>query len=287
MIGSLIGGSLADKFGRKKAMTINAVYAIVCLLITSSCRLVDSVWLLIIGRVLIGVNAGVNCSVAPVYIIEIAPLEKRGAFGTMFQLGVTGGSVLSQIIGLPWFMGNWDLWPVLLLLGAFMPLLQLVLIPFCPESPLWLARNGKKMEAVKAEKQLYGYSKLNLNEPKEQKVSLLTNIKQIFNNPPVYRAVVVSVMLMVIQQFCGINAIVFYSTEIFENAGIPSEYSGLCSVGLGVFKWAFLWVALALIDKAGRRPLMIWGSIGMGLMCIAATVLIGMDGEESVTMAQL
>ena len=92
---------------------------------------------------------------------------------------------------------------------------------------------------------------------------------------------------MVIQQFCGINAIVFYSTEIFENAGIPSEYSGLCSVGLGVFKWAFLWVALALIEKAGRRPLMIWGSIGMGLMCIAATILIGMDGEESVTMAQL
>merc|ERR1712046_327133 len=150
---------MGDKFGRKKAMAMNAIYAIICLLLTSSCRIADSVELLIIGRVLIGVNAGINCSIAPVYIVEIAPLEKRGAFGTMFQLGVTGGSVLSQIIGLPWLMGTWDLWPGLLLLGAFMPLLQLVLIPFCPESPLWLARNDKKIEAVKAEKRLYGYSK--------------------------------------------------------------------------------------------------------------------------------
>ena len=71
-----------------------------------------------------------------------------------------------------------------------------------------------------------GYSNLDLDaaDKVETRVSLVTNIKQIFGLPPVYRAVVVSAMLMFIQQFCGINAIVFYSTEIFENAGIPSDY---------------------------------------------------------------
>ena len=294
MFGSFIGGTLADKIGRKRAMMVNAVYGIIAVALCASCRLVDSAYVLMVGRILVGVNAGINCTIAPVYNVEIAPLNKRGRFGTFFQLGVTGGSVLSNIIGLPWLLGTNDFWPYLVLLGCFPSILQLIMSCFVPESPLWLENNGKFGEADLARLGLYGsdYKEdeniviYNQDEDHDdttpKKLGVFTAVKRIFTEAALRNAIIVSSMLMVIQQFCGINAIVFYSTSIFEEAGIPSEWSGLTSVGLGIFKWSFLWVALWLVEKLGRRPLMLVGCIGMFLMCIVTTILLSfLDTEDA------
>ena len=295
MFGSFMGAPLADYLGRKWGLFTNAIFGIISVIICACCRKSDNVYLFLAGRILVGINAGINCSIAPVYNIEIAPLNQRGRFGTLFQLGVTGGSVLSNIFGLKWLLGTNDLWPYLILLGMFPSVLQIVLVVLVPESPLYLDNLKKYDDADKNRIKLYGanykddpnivinqHMKLNdeVNEDDDDEIrppkrlGVIDSLKAIFTENGLRNAIVCSSILMIIQQFCGINAIVFYSTSIFEEAGIDSEWSGLTTVGLGIFKWSFLWVALWLIEKSGRRFLMLAGCAMMCIMCVATTVLL-------------
>ena len=156
MIGSLIGAPLANYYGRKKAMIINAFFAVVLGLVCASCRKINSIYIFLICRILMGINAGINSSIAPVYLIEIAPLELRGQFGTTWQLGVTGGSVIAQIFGLNYLLGTNDLWPILLLLSIVPASIQIILSFWTLESPVYLATQGDINAAIEAQVQLYG-----------------------------------------------------------------------------------------------------------------------------------
>ena len=142
MIGSLLGGPMSDKLGRRMAMIVNAVLAGGSCLLLGACRLINNYPVFVIGRVLIGVSCGISSTVAPTYLSEIAPESKKGVFGTSFQLGVTIGIVVAQIFGLEWILGTNDNWPWALALGAAPAVLQILLGFISPESPSWLAGQG-------------------------------------------------------------------------------------------------------------------------------------------------
>jgi len=208
------------------------------------------------GRVLIGISCGVSSTVAPTYLSEIAPPNKKGLFGTSFQLGVTVGIVVSQVFGLEWIFGTNENWPVCLALGAAPAVLQILLCFLSPESPSWLAGRGDMgtQEAEKALLQLQGDNAvLEVSTEKREEAGLIQNIKEIFGSPGPKNALITVCIYMIIQQLSGINAIFFYSTSIFISAGIPVEWSGLCSVGLSTVNVLGVLAAVALIDKKRKN----------------------------------
>ena len=150
MIGGLSGGTIADWCGRKCGLLLNNAIAILGATLMSSSRLFKSVECLIIGRFFIGLNCGLNTHLVPMYLSEIAPMNLRGALGTVSQLGVTTGLLLAQVLGLPGILGTADGWPFLLGVAFVPAVLQLMLLPFCPESPRYLLiTKGRISEARK------------------------------------------------------------------------------------------------------------------------------------------
>merc|ERR1712156_160606 len=125
MCGGFIGGWIANKFGRKGGLLMNNLIGIVAAMAMVFSKHVTSYELLIIGRYLIGVNCGLNTSLVPMYISEIAPLN---------QLAVTVGLLTSQVLGVDYLLGTDEGWPYLLGIAVFPSILQMILLPICPES---------------------------------------------------------------------------------------------------------------------------------------------------------
>ena len=150
MIGGLSGGTIADWCGRKCGLLLNNAIAILGATLMSSSKLFKSVECLIIGRFFIGLNCGLNTHLVPMYLSEIAPMNLRGALGTVSQLGVTTGLLLAQVLGLNEILGTAEGWPFLLGVAFVPAVLQLMLLPLCPESPRYLLiTKGRVSEARK------------------------------------------------------------------------------------------------------------------------------------------
>lgn len=283
MIGSLLGGPMSDKLGRVKAMLINAILAGAACLLLGACRIINNYPVFVAGRVLIGISCGVSSTVAPTYLSEIAPPNKKGLFGTSFQLGVTIGIVVSQVFGLEWIFGTNENWPICFALGAAPAVLQILLTFISPESPAWLAGRGDIQEAEKSLLQLQGENAvLEVSTEKREETGLIQNIKEILGSPGPKNALITVCIYMIIQQLSGINAIFFYSTSIFISAGIPVELSGLCSVGLSTVNVLGVFAAVALIDKKGRIFLFFWSVAIMAVMCVITTILLGFSDNQVI-----
>ena len=123
-------------------MILNAILAGASCLLLGACRMINSYPVFVVGRVLIGISCGISSTVAPIYLAEIAPKNKKGLFGSSFNLGITIGIVVAQIFGLEWVFGTNDSWPINLALGAAPAVSQVLLGIFSPESPAWLAGQG-------------------------------------------------------------------------------------------------------------------------------------------------
>uniref|UniRef100_A0A672I8P4 Solute carrier family 2, facilitated glucose transporter member 5 n=1 Tax=Salarias fasciatus TaxID=181472 RepID=A0A672I8P4_SALFA len=221
--------------------------------------------------------SGLTCGLVPMYIGEIAPKAYRGALGTLHQLAIVAGILLSQVIGLDFVLGNEDRWPLLLGLSGAPAVLQCLLLPFCPESPRYLyIILGKEEEARKSLSRLKGpydatpdieeMRREKEEADKEPRVSILSLICS-----TVYRRqLFVALMMHLSQQLSGINAIFYYSTSIFERAGVSQPV--YATIGVGVINTIFTLVSVALVDRAGRRTLTLAGLGGMCICAIAMTV---------------
>lgn len=151
-VGGMIGGSMvgmiADRFGRKGGLMLNNILVLLTVLLEGFTKIAKSYEMLIIGRLLIGINSGLNAGLAPMYLSEISPINLRGAVGTVYQLVITISILIAQILGLEKVMGTEDQWPLLLCLTVVPALFQVITLPLCPETPKYLLINrGKDMEA--------------------------------------------------------------------------------------------------------------------------------------------
>ncbi|XP_065564356.1 solute carrier family 2, facilitated glucose transporter member 1-like [Artemia franciscana] len=284
-IGGMIGGSLtgffAEKFGRKGGLIVNNIFALIGAILEGLSYSAKSYEMLIAGRIFIGINCGLNAGLAPMYLSEISPVNLRGAVGTMYQLILTISILISQILGMENIMGTGELWPYLLAFTAVPVLYQVPALMFCPESPKYiLITKGREREAERALNWLRGTDKVEeeMNEMRAesaaQKLTTVISLREMWTNPCLKSPLIIAVMMQLAQQFSGINAVMFFSTSIFEDAGLNTLTSQYATLGMGVMNVLMTFVSLVLVEKAGRKTLQLVGLSGMFVVVILLTVFL-------------
>jgi len=272
--GAMCAGFLSDRFGRKRLL-------FGCALLYASSGLLSAIPStfdqFLAARFLSGLGIGASSMICPVYIAEIAPEKWRGRLGSLFQLGIVTGIFVTLFVnkliqglgdetwntttGWRWMLGM-EVVPALLFLG---------LLTAVPESPRWLAQSGRVDEARGileriggsdlAQRELAGI-RAALAAEQGRFSELLTGVYR--------KPLLIAVALMAFSQFCGINAIMYYSTKIFVAAGTSKNAAFSSSVWVGLINFIFTFVAIALVDKLGRRPLLL---IGTAIQAIALAVV--------------
>ncbi|XP_057470347.1 sugar transporter ERD6-like 6 [Actinidia eriantha] len=271
MVGAIASGQIAEYIGRKGSLMIAAIPNIIGWLAISFAR--DSSFLYM-GRLLEGFGVGIISYTVPVYIAEIAPQNMRGALGSVNQLSVTIGIMLAYLLGL--FL-NWRALAVLGILPC------LILIPglfFIPESPRWLAKMGMTEDFEVSLQVLRGFDtdiSIEVNEIKRSVASTRRRTTIRFADLKQRRywfPLMIGIGLLVLQQLSGVNGVLFYSSTIFEASGISS--SNVATFGLGAVQVIATGVATWLVDKTGRRLLLIVSSSGMfvSLLLVAIAFFI-------------
>jgi SP family facilitated glucose transporter-like MFS transporter 1 len=148
MIGGALVGTAADRFGRKGSLLLNNVFVVAAVFFEALAKPMASYELIILGRFLIGINSGLNAGLSPMYLAEISPMHLRGAVGTVYQLVITISILVAQVLGMNKLMGTAELWPWLFCLTIIPAIVQVITLPFCPESPKYLLLSkGRDMDA--------------------------------------------------------------------------------------------------------------------------------------------
>ncbi|XP_076044613.1 solute carrier family 2, facilitated glucose transporter member 1-like isoform X2 [Oratosquilla oratoria] len=273
-VGGMIGGSLtgyfSQRFGRKGGLLINNVFAIIAAILFGFCKLGDSWEMALIGRFVIGINNGLNAGLAPMYLSEIAPTSLRGAIGTVYQLVVTISILVAQILGLENVLGNDMGWPILLALTGIPALFQLATLPICPESPKFLLINKEERSAaqraliwLRNTKNVSEEMEEMSNEAEAGKLVPKISLREMFVNPTLRIPLVISMMMMLAQQLSGINAVIFFSNSIYESAGLSKSEALNATIAMGTMNVIMTVISLVLVEKAGRKTLMLIGLSGM------------------------
>ncbi|MCJ8208724.1 sugar porter family MFS transporter [Mucilaginibacter sp. RS28] len=275
VIGSLLGSRPSDAFGRK-----NTLYfvAIAYLLSSLGTALAHNWYIFLFFRFFGGLGVGASSVTAPIYISEVSPAEKRGRLVGLFQFNVVLGILISYLSNYLISQTGENSWRLMLGVQAVPAFIFLVLIRFIPESPRWLII--KRNDIAKATAILQVINPLNYkteleaiqrgaNEHKGTNERLFSGK---YNKPAT-----LAILFALFNQLSGINAIIYYAPRIFEMAGLGASSSLLSTVGVGVINFIFTLIGINIIDKAGRRMLMLVGSVGLiaSLFLVAFTFSSG------------
>ncbi|XP_050423471.1 glucose transporter type 1 isoform X2 [Adelges cooleyi] len=279
MLGGFSGGIIANRFGRKGGLLLNSFVGIGGACLMGLTKYFNSYEVLFVGRFIIGVNCGLNTSLVPMYISEIAPLNLRGGLGTVNQLAVTTGLLISQILGIEQILGTDDGWPVLLGLAICPAILQLILLPVCPESPRYLLITKQwEEEARKALRRLRATNQIEEDieemraEERAQQSEATISLMELLCSPTLRQPLIISVVMQLSQQLSGINAVFYYSTSLFITAGLAENVAKFVTIGIGVIMVNMTLVTMPLMDKTGRRTLHLYGLGGMFIFSIFITI---------------
>ncbi len=278
VIGSLLGSKPSDRFGRK-----NTLYfvAIAYLLSSLGTALADNWSIFLIFRFLGGLGVGASSVTAPIYISEVSPADRRGRLVGLFQFNVVLGILISYLSNYLISQGGDSSWRWMLGVQAVPAFIFLCLIYFVPESPRWLIlKKGDTTRALQilkiinplnCETELVAIQNSNIDNEGNKKLK-----ESLFSGK--YKTQVILVMLFAFfNQVSGINAIIYYAPRIFEMAGLGAHSSLLSTVGIGMINFIFTLVGINIIDKVGRRMLMLVGSVGLivSLFLVAFTFYSG------------
>ncbi|XP_071550386.1 solute carrier family 2, facilitated glucose transporter member 1 isoform X8 [Panulirus ornatus] len=279
MIGGFCGGSVGNKFGRKKGLLLNNLLGVGGACLMGFSQMSYSFEMLILGRLVIGINCGLNTSLVPMYISEIAPLNLRGGLGTVNQLAVTIGLLLSQILGIEQLLGNNSAWPILLGLAIVPAVMQMVLLPVCPESPRYLLISRQmEDEARRALRRLRASTHVeeDIEEMRAEEAASQTEAHmtmfQLVRSSTLRMPLTIGVVMQLSQQLSGINAVLYYSTSLFTAAGLEEWQSKYATLGVGSVMVIMTLVSIPLMDRAGRRTLHLYGLGGMFIFSIFITI---------------
>ncbi|KAL7840021.1 hypothetical protein SRHO_G00266790 [Serrasalmus rhombeus] len=281
LIGASVGGTLAIRFGRKGTLLFNNSFALLAALLMGMSYYASAFELLILGRFLSGVNAGVGICVQPLYLGEIAPRALRGAMAMGTSIFITGGILTGQVMGLTELLGKEDYWPLLLSTTCIPALLQLLILPWFPESPRYLLIDrGDDNACNLALKQLHGGENYHgEREDMERERASATGVKplkpwELFADKTLRWPLFTIITISIAQQLNGINAIYFYAEYVFAEAGVPFEKIPYATVGTGACECLTALTCGLLIDSLGRRVLIIGGYLLMSLWCICFTMTL-------------
>ncbi|XP_049900468.1 solute carrier family 2 member 15b [Epinephelus moara] len=288
MTGALLVGRLVTKYGRKGTLVRSTVLVFIggaLMGFSRGCRMPAMV---ILGRFITGVHSGICLSVVPMYLGEIAPKNLRGFLGLVPSIHICLGVFIAQVLGLHELLGKEEHWPLLLSLVVFPTTIQLMLLPWFPESPRYLLIEKGNVHATIAALKWYrpkGDIQAEVDEMQEEQRSLSSiqtiSVRGLLMDHCVRWQVITIVVVNIGMQLSGIDAIWFYTNDIFKNAGIPEPYIQYTTVGTGAIEVISGMLGCFTIERLGRRPLMIGGFLFMGLCCAGITVSVLFQAELS------
>ena len=283
--GAMFAGWLSDRFGRKRMLFLCAIlYGLSAVLFLPV--LTPTLYPFLVARFICGLGIGASSMICPVYIAELAPEKWRGRLGTLFQLGIVVGIFISLFVNKMIQGCGDDAWNTLygwrwmLGVGAVPAVFFLLLLFAVPESPRWLAQNNREAEAHQILSRAAGSveAEKHMTEIREAIGQEEGRFAELFG--AYFRPLALAVVLMLCTQFCGINAIIYYSTDIFKTAGADSAAAFTSTAWVGLINLLATLAAIAFVDKLGRRPLLLLGTavqtfaLGMiGWMFFSATTV--------------
>ncbi len=283
-ISTLCSGMLAFKLGRKKALLIAAASFFIGAMI---CCLAVSPTMLIIGRLVLGIGLGVASYATPLYLSEITPKNIRGAMISAYQLMIALGILLVFLTNTGFsYTGNWR---GMLLVVAMPSLVFLFGAIFLPKSPRWLIIHGREEEAKQVlmllrntEDEIEQEIK-EIKEIKEQLKVKQKGFKLFLENKNFRRSVTLGITLQIMQQFSGVNVMMYYAPRIFKELGFTSTSEQMWgTVIVGFVMTAATFIAVGFVDKWGRKPMLYAGFLTMGISMATVGTLLGQQTLSSV-----
>jgi sugar porter (SP) family MFS transporter len=270
--GALTAGRLADRIGRRITVLITALVFIVGVLLVAFSPTYP---VLLIARIIIGLAVGSASTIVPLYIGEVVPARVRGGLVSLNQLAVTAGILVSYLIdyGLS-DSGNWRLMFGLAVIPAAALFVGML---FQKESPHWLIRQGREDEARHVLRRVRDESDIDAEIREVREVSQREGSYRDLISPRVRPLLLVGVLLAVFQQITGINTVIYYAPTLLQGAGLGNNAALLANVVNGAVNVGMTIVAIWLLDKVGRRPLLLSGTAGMavGMIIVALSFLGG------------
>jgi MFS transporter, SP family, galactose:H+ symporter len=274
--GAAMAGGLSDRFGRRKVILVTGIIFVVGSIVAA---VAPDLTVLLLGRLIVGVGIGIASMLTPLYLAETAPAKNRGALVSLSQLAITIGILVSYFVG--YAFAEHGQWRWMLGVGAVPGVILALGMLVLPETPRWLAGHGYLEEAGAVLRRLRGHGDI-----EAELADLRTDLRREGKlpgwgemlNPIVRRPLIVGVGLAIFQQVTGINTVIYFAPTIFEAAGLSSASAAiLATAGVGVVNVVLTVVAIQLIDKAGRRALLLTGLAGMGvcLLLLALGFLVG------------
>lgn len=280
LVGAIIGaasrGPISDRWGRRRTGIVTAVVFTIGGL---GCALATTVPVLVGFRILLGVAVGAASVVVPVYLAEIAPTQHRGRISTLNALMITTGILVAYIINA--LLAPMHAWRWMVGLSVLPALAMALGLLALPESPRWLLRRGQRAEAVRVLESLrdehdvqaeLGEIEAVLAREDAQRARSWTQVLR----PPVLAVTITAVALAALSQLVGINTIIYYAPTTLTDVGFGSSSAIVATVGIGAVNVLMTLVAVWLIDRVGRRRLLVLGGTGMfiSLAVLSATSLL-------------
>ena len=261
VFGALFGGLPSDRLGRQKTLFWIAVFYLVSAV---GSALATDWYLFLAFRFLGGLGVGASSVAAPMYISEIAPPESRGKLVAMFQFNVVFGILIAYLSNYLLEGSSEYAWRWMLGVEAIPALVFLILILFVPESPRWLILKRNAISQARAILTQIDPERANEEVLAIQHSSLTTEIKPVpFFSKKYSTPVALAILFAVFNQMSGINAIIYYAPRIFAMAGLETGSALLSTAGVGLINFLATLVAMSVIDRMGRRKLMLIGSVGL------------------------
>lgn len=273
IVGCLVAGKIADKYGRKPGLMLAAL---IFALSSVGIALSSGLTLFVIMRFAAGIGVGMASMLCPMYIAEVSPAKVRGRNVAINQLTVVIGILVTNLVN--YFLADYgpDAWRWMFGLGTVPSVIFLIGVIWLPESPRWLLKDGQEDKARLV------LNKIGSREFADTTVHAIhkslagskpQSYKAVFEKS-VRPAVAVGITLAVFQQFCGINVVFNYTSTIFESVGANLDRQLFETVAIGIVNLVFTLLAMWQVDKLGRRPLMLIGSLGLSVVYIILAFML-------------
>lgn len=302
LLGAVLGvaasGELSDRFGRKRLLISSGL---LFSLSAFGCAFAPSFSYLVIARITGGVAVGVASNITPLYISEVAPAKIRGALVTCYQLAITVGILLAYLSNVWILQLSEALEPAssgyiiqyLFLEDSWRAMFGIELIPavifstgllFVPESPRWLFENDSEQQAEEILNRFLTPSALQ-KEVQSIKKAITKEVKTLYKDllrPGLRKALFIGIMLPLLSQFSGINAVIYYGPRILNSAGFDIDSAMTSQIYLGIANMLFTFIAIWYVDKKGRRPLYIYGTLGATISLFFTGLCFYFDAVGSI-----
>ena len=303
IVGALLAGPLSDTFGRKKILILSAVLFLISAIGSSVPNTVST---LMTARVVGGLGVGMASMLSPLYISEYSPAALRGRMVSLYQLAIVIGILIAYFSNALIVMnaekyasgsmdhGFWsylfleETWRGMFFVEAIPAALFLVLMFFIPESPRWLANQGQKEKAVSLLSKVIGTQEAQKEiDDLGQLLSIEKSSVTELLKPSMRLPLLIGILLPFFSQVTGINVIIYYGTSIFKEAGLGIHSSFGAQVLVGFINMLFTVIAIWKVDRFGRKPLLLTGSLALSLILLLLGILFSRGGTTSFVVPLL